>query len=63
MKTNPSVWRWYRVRVWAGLLAILILVLAEFGMVFRFRYNCSEPAGTAPPVGQFQGLGDWLASR
>lgn len=63
MKINLRIWRWYRVRVWAGLAAILVLVLAEFGVVFRLGQNCGGPPQSPSALGNLQGLGDWLAAH
>ena len=63
MKINSRIWRWYRVKAWAGLAAILVLVLVEFGVVFRFGHNCAGPPQVPGAPDNLQGLGDWLAAH
>lgn len=63
MKTNARAWRIYRVRIWAGLLALLVLALAQFGLVFRFNRDCG--GGLAQPDGGsgMYSPADWLAAN
>ncbi len=63
MKTNVSAWRLYRVRVWAGLLALLVLVLAVFGMVFRFNRDGGGSLAPSGAMYEMHGAGDWLAAN
>ncbi len=45
----------------AGLLAVLLLVSAEFWMVCRFGGRCGQ-VSSQPPV-QVPAVGDWFATK
>ena len=61
MKTNQHARQVRKLRVWAGMLAVLLLVSAEFWMVCHFGRTCGQfnvqPGIPAPA------LGDLLAAR
>ena len=61
MKTNQRARKVWKLRVWAGLLAMLLLASAEFWMVCRFGHECGQI--TSPPGNQAPGLSDLLAAR
>ncbi|MBE0541085.1 MAG: hypothetical protein IH623_06850 [Verrucomicrobia bacterium] len=42
MKTNRTLRCVGRLRLWAGLLALLLIVCAEFWMVCRFSRDCAR---------------------
>jgi flagellar biogenesis protein FliO len=61
MKTNHRAHTARKLRIWAGLLVVLLLISAEFWMVCRFGHECgqiSSPPGTEAPA-----LSDLLAAR
>ena len=61
MKTNQRARKVCQIRLWSGLAAVLLLLLAEFGMVCRFGHQCGQIM--APPTNEAPGLGDLLAAR
>ncbi|MCW5554141.1 MAG: hypothetical protein KIS67_18540 [Verrucomicrobiae bacterium] len=50
MKTNRTLRSLDRSRLWAGLLALLLIVCAEFWLVCRFSRDCARSLAleTAP---------------
>ena len=61
MKTNERARRVRRIRVWAGLVAVLLLASAELWMVCRLGYG--RGTTTAPRGSDAAGLGDLIAAR
>jgi hypothetical protein len=61
MKTNAHARKVLRLRYWAGLLAVLLLVSAEFWMVCRLGHGCAQMA--AQPAVPVPGIGDLFAAR
>jgi hypothetical protein len=61
MKTNRRARKVWKVRVWAGLLAVLMLASAEFWMVCRLGHECGQI--TSPPGKEAPCLSDLLAAR
>ncbi len=61
MKTNERARKMWKVRVWAGLLSVLLLASAEFWMVCRWGQEggrISSPTGT-----EVASLSDLVAGR
>ena len=53
MRTNEHARRVWKVRVWAGLLTVLLLASVEFWMVCRFGSTygtTTSPAGNEAPA-------------
>jgi hypothetical protein len=61
MKTNEHARRVLKLRHAAGLVAVLLLVSAEFWMVCRLGRECGQHL-TQPAV-QVPAIGDWFAAR
>jgi hypothetical protein len=61
MKTTKHARRVRQIRVWAGMVAILLLVSAEFWMVCSFGHACGQV--NPQPVMHAPALGDLLAAR
>jgi hypothetical protein len=61
MKTNQKARRIWKLRVWAGTAAVLLLVSAEFWMVCRFGRDCGQ--FTRQPAVQAPAIADWFAAR
>lgn len=61
MKTNEHARKVRQARIWVGLLAVLVLVSAEFWMVCRFGHDCGQI--TSPPGNQAPALSDLVAAR
>jgi len=61
MKTNEHARRVWKVRQWAGLLAVLLLASAELLMVCRLGHGCGQ-ISTQPPI-QIPPISDWFAAR
>ena len=61
MKTNAHARELRKARIWVGLLAVLVLVSAEFWMVCRFGHDCGQI--TSPPGNQAPALSDLVAAR
>jgi hypothetical protein len=61
MRINEHVRKVWKLRVWAGLLTVLLLASVEFWMVCRFGHDFG---GTTSPQGnEAPGLSDLLAAR
>jgi hypothetical protein len=63
MKINSHAWQVWRVRLWAGRLALLGLVLAELWMVCRFGAGCGRGFAPAGMGNVMPGLGDCVTAR
>ena len=61
MKTSQRSRKVWKARVWAGLVAVLLLASAEFWMVCRFGHKCGQI--TVPPGNEAPALSDLLATR
>lgn len=61
MKTTKHARQMRQIRVWAGMVAVVLLVSAEFWMVCRVGHACGR--FNAQPVMQGPALGDLLAAR
>jgi hypothetical protein len=61
MKTNQRARKVCKIRIWAGLVAVVLLLSAEFWMVCRFGHECGQI--TSPPGNEAPALSDLLAAR
>jgi hypothetical protein len=61
MKTNEHARKLLKLRHGAGLLAVLLLVSAEFWMLCHFGHGCGQ-VSTQPPIAA-PAIGDWFATR
>jgi hypothetical protein len=61
MKTNQYARQARQIRVWAGMLAVLLLVSAEFWMVCRYGQACGQ--FNVPPAIQGPALCDLIPAR
>jgi hypothetical protein len=61
MKTNHQARLVLKLRVWAGTLAVLLLVSAEFWMVCHFGHDCGQIS--SQPAVQVPAIADWFAAR
>jgi hypothetical protein len=61
MKTNQYARQARKIRVWAGMLAVLLLVSAEFWMVCSFGQACGQ--FNVQPAVQGPALGDLFAAK
>jgi hypothetical protein len=61
MKTTEHARKVLKLRHWAGLLAVLLLVSAEFCLVCHFGHRCGQV--TAQPAVQVPGIGDLFVAR
>lgn len=61
MKTNDPARQVLELRVWARMLAVLLLVSAELWMVCRLGRACGN--ATAQPAVQVPAIADWFAAR
>lgn len=61
METTEHARKVLKLRHWAGLLAVLLLVSAEFWMVCRLGHSCGQM--TAQPAVQVPAIGDLFAAR
>ena len=61
MKTNYQARQIRILRVWAGTLAVLLLVSAELWMVCRFGHDCVQI--TSQPAVRVPDIADWFAAR
>ena len=59
MKTNHHARTVWKRRIWAGLVAVLLLVSAEFWMVCRFGHRCGQIS--SPPGNEGPALSDLLS--
>jgi hypothetical protein len=61
MKTNQCARQIRKLQIWAGMLAVLLLVSGEFWMVFRLGHKCGQfNMQSALPA---PALSDLLAAR
>ena len=61
MKTNEHAQKVLKIRYTAGLLAVLLLVSAEFLMVCNLGRGCGQLS--APLAVQLPAMGDWFAAN
>jgi hypothetical protein len=61
MKTKQQARQVLKLRVWAGTLAVLLLVSAEFWMVCRFGHDCGQI--TSQPAVRVPAIADWFAAK
>jgi len=61
MKTNEHARKVLKLRHWAGLLAVLLLIAAEFWMVCRLGQSCGQI--TAQPAVPAPAISDLFAAR
>ena len=61
MKTNAHARKVLKLRHWAGLVAVLLLVAAEFWMLCRLGHGCGQV--TAQPAVPVPAIGDLFAAR
>lgn len=60
MKTNEHARKVLKVRRTAGLLALLLLLSAEFWVFWCFGHSCGHT--TAQPQAPVPAIGDWFAT-
>jgi len=61
MKTIHDARQVLELRIWAGMLAVLLLASAEFWMASRLGHKYGQV--TSQPVVQVPAIGDWFVPR